>query len=66
MNGIPGQDHIKIIKASYNRSVAVTIFGQVYVWGRSFKNQRIDKPQFLFQDKNGIDEIRLGLSHGVY
>lgn len=63
---LPYEHNIKFIRAAYGRSAAITEYGHVFVWGRNFKNECISKPRLIFQDKNGIDDLKFGLKHGVY
>ena len=66
--GLRENDRIKMIKAAYYRSMAITDTGKVYVWGCSFRNEGevISIPSLLFHDKNGIEDVQLGRNHGAY
>ena len=63
---LPFEHDIKFIRAGYGRSAAVTNYGHVFVWGRNFKGEAVKKPRLLFQDKNGVDDLKFGLKHAIY
>ena len=63
---IEAKTEIKLIRAAYGRSIAVTKDGHVYCWGQGFRNEHIPKPVLIFEDSNGIFDLQFGLKHGIY
>ena len=57
---------IKFIRGKYNRSCAVTVSGDVYVWGLGFKMEVEKQPRLIFTDTAGITDLDFGVRHGVY
>lgn len=57
---------IKFIRAAYGRSCAVTMAGEVFIWGMGFRKEIITKPKFIFRDVHGIKDLQFGRSHGIY
>ena len=57
---------IKFIRAAWCRCCIVSIYGHVYLWGTTFKGESIKLPRLIFQDKNGVHDIKFGQKHGIY
>ena len=66
--GTPPADPINItlIRAAFNLCCAVTSKGQVFLWGKGLHGERIRQPKLSIVEPEGIKDIALGLSHGLY